>query len=181
MVSAWGCKTVGYFCKQNLWFIQKCGNASVREWHRERHLPDFTDAVKQVRTRSYFTFGVNDQIFFGLFFLLFDKSTILYLQLQSLQKSCILFHWKCADPYSFFISSVYENWDLGKSGNGNILKSGGLLGGIMNWSYFSTPVTTHESKFAQHVISWCLQTNTERVYVMHLFKQDLRNEQIDHS
>lgn len=57
----------------------------------------------------------------------------------------------------------------------------GLLGGIMNWSYFSTPVTTHESKFAQHVISWCLQTNTERVYVMHLFKQDLRNEQIDHS
>lgn len=50
------------------------------------------------------------------------------------------------------------------------------LGGIMNWSYFSTLVTTHKSKFAQHVISWCLLTNTERVYVMHLFKQDLRNE-----
>lgn len=72
-----------------------------------------------------------------------------------------------------------KNWVEAKSTNGNMHKSPQLLNGTM--SYFSTPVTTHESKFAQHVISWCLQTNTERVYVMHLFKQDLRNEQIDHS
>lgn len=38
-----------------------------------------------------------------------------------------------------------------------------------------------QSKFAQDVISRCIQTNTGRVYVMHLFKHDLRNEQIDHS
>lgn len=68
----------------------------------------------------YLTFGLNDQIFFGLFFPLFEKSTILYLQFQSLQKSWILFRWQCADPYSFFMSAVYENWDLGKAGNGNI-------------------------------------------------------------
>lgn len=42
-------------------------------------------------------------------------------------------------------------------------------------------VTAHPSKFAQDVISRCLPTNTGRVYVMHLFKHDLRNEQIDHS
>lgn len=38
-----------------------------------------------------------------------------------------------------------------------------------------------QSKFAQDVVSHCIQTNTGRVYVMHLFKHDLRNEQIDHS
>lgn len=38
-----------------------------------------------------------------------------------------------------------------------------------------------QSKFAQDVVSRCIQTNTGRVYVMHLFKHNLRNEQIDHS
>lgn len=42
-------------------------------------------------------------------------------------------------------------------------------------------VTTHPGKFAQDVISRCLPTNRGRVYVIHLFKHDLRNEQIDHS
>lgn len=39
----------------------------------------------------------------------------------------------------------------------------------------------HECKFVQNIISWCLQTDTERVYVIHSFKQGLRNKQIDHS
>lgn len=69
-----------------------------------------------------------------------------------------------------------KNLVEGKSSTCTLHKSPWVFGGIMNWSYFSTLVTTYESKFTQHVISWCLQTNTERVYVMHLFKQDLRNE-----